>query len=106
MSLELAALRTLSAVASGGSPGPASSLLKIRGTEIRQKITALMRRAAGRYAQPFLDEALEGGFNGEPVGPGWAAPVASQYFNNRKLSIFGGSNEVQREIIGKSMMGL
>ena len=77
-------------------------LENMRTTNLR----VLMRRAAGRYAQPFLDEALEGGFNGEPVGPGWAAPVASQYFNNRKLSIFGGSNEVQREIIGKSMMGL
>ena len=99
-------LRVLDSVCRGQTPMAESSMLKIRGTEIRQKITALMRRAAGRYAQPFLDEALEGGFNGEPVGPGWAAPVASQYFNNRKLSIFGGSNEVQREIIGKSMMGL
>lgn len=99
-------LRVLDSVGRGQTPMAESSMLKIRGTEIRQKITALMRRAAGRYAQPFMEEALEGGFNGEPVGPDWAAPVASQYFNNRKLSIFGGSNEVQREIIGKSMMGL
>ena len=65
-----------------------------------------MRRAAGRYAQPFITEALEEGFNGEPVGPDWAAPTAAQYFNTRKLSIFGGSNEVQREIITKAILEL
>ena len=81
-------------------------MLKIRGTEIRQQISDLMRRAAGVHAQPFVTEALEEGFNGPAVGPDFAAPAASHYFNYRKLSIFGGSNEVQREIISKAILEL
>ncbi|RST31125.1 pimeloyl-CoA dehydrogenase large subunit [Sphingomonas ginkgonis] len=99
-------LRVLAAAGAGHAPTAESSMLKIRGTEIRQQITDLMRRAAGPYAQPFVAEALDAGFNGEPVGPEWAAPVSAQYLNNRKLSIFGGSNEVQREIITKSILEL
>ena len=99
-------LRVLDAAGHGQAPMAESSMLKIRGTEIRQQITDLMRRAAGRYAQPFITEAMEEGFNGEPVGPDWAAPTAAQYFNTRKLSIFGGSNEVQREIITKAILEL
>ena len=99
-------LRVLDAAGAGHAPVAGSSMLKIRGTEIRQEMNDLMRRAAGRYAQPFIDEALDEGYNGEPVGPEWAAPVAGQYFNNRKLSIFGGSNEVQREIITKAVLEL
>lgn len=98
-------LRVLDA-AGRGVPTAESSMLKIRGTEIRQEINDLMVRAAGRYAQPFVAESFEEGYNGEPVGPSWAGPVASQYFNNRKLSIFGGSNEVQREIITKAILEL
>ncbi len=99
-------LRVLDAAGKGGAPVAESSMLKIRGTEIRQEIGALMRRAAGRYAQPFVAESLEEGYNGAPVGPEWTGPVSSQYFNNRKLSIFGGSNEVQREIITKAILEL
>jgi len=55
---------------------------------------------------PFVSEALDEDFNGTPVGPSYAAPVAADYFNNRKLSIFGGSNEVQREIITKAILEL
>ncbi|MDB5737551.1 MAG: acyl-CoA dehydrogenase [Sphingomonas bacterium] len=99
-------LRVLASVAGGGAPVAESSMLKIRGTEIRQEITSLMRRALGPYAQPFVSEALDEGYNGEPVGPDYAAPVAADYFNNRKLSIFGGSNEIQREIITKAILRL
>ena len=99
-------LRVIAAVAGGGVPGAESSRLKIRGTEIRQEISSLLRRAMGPYAQPFVAEALEEGFDGMPVGPAAAASAAVQYFNNRKLSIFGGSNEVQRNIIAKMMLGL
>ena len=99
-------LRVVAAAAAGGAPGAESSMLKIKGTEIRQEITALTRRALGPYAQPFVPEALEEGWNGEPVGPDYAAPVSADYFNNRKLSIFGGSNEVQRNIISKMIVGL
>ncbi len=99
-------LRVIAAVAGGGVPGAESSMLKIRGTEIRQEISSLLRRAMGPYAQPFVAEALEDGFDGEPVGPAEAASAATQYFNNRKLSIFGGSNEIQRNIISKMILGL
>ncbi|WP_321801607.1 acyl-CoA dehydrogenase family protein [Caballeronia sp. J97] len=93
-------LRVLAAVAGGGAPGAESSMLKIRGTEIRQEISSLMRRAMGPYAQPFIDEALEADSDAE------ASAAAAQYFNNRKLSIFGGSNEIQKNIISKMMLGL
>ncbi len=99
-------LRVLAAVGSGGSPTAESSMLKVRGTEIRQQISDLMRRAAGIYAQPWIPEALEEGHNAQPVGPDFAATVSLQYLNLRKLSIFGGSNEVQREIITKAILEL
>ncbi|MBB5401430.1 alkylation response protein AidB-like acyl-CoA dehydrogenase [Paraburkholderia youngii] len=99
-------LRVIAAVAGGGVPGAESSMLKIRGTEIRQEISSLTRRAMGAYAQPFVEEALHEGFDGVPVGPDEAASAASQYFNNRKLSIFGGSNEIQKNIISKTILGL
>jgi len=81
-------LRVLLASGSGAAPLEMGALLKIRGTEIRQEITRLARIALGPQAQPFF--APEG--------------ITAQYLNYRKLSIFGGSNEVQREIIGKSLL--
>jgi alkylation response protein AidB-like acyl-CoA dehydrogenase len=99
-------LRVIAAVAGGGVPGAESSMLKIRGTEIRQELNSLIRRAMGPYAQPFIDEALDEGYAGEPVGPAEASFAAIQYFNNRKLSIFGGSNEIQKNIISKMILGL
>jgi len=99
-------LRVISAVAGGGAPGAESSMLKIRGTEIRQEITALMRRAMGVYAAPFIEDALEADYAEPPVGDEDAASAASTYFNYRKLSIFGGANEIQKNIIAKTMLGL
>ena len=100
-------LRVIAAVAGGGVPGAESSMLKIRGTEIRQEISSLTRRAMGPYAQPFIEAALhDEHYAGEPIGPDEAASAASQYFNNRKLSIFGGSNEIQKNIISKMILGL
>jgi len=93
-------------VAGGGVPGAESSMLKIRGTEIRQELLSLARRAMGPYAQPFVEAALHAGHDEEPIGPADAAPAAAQYFNNRKLSIFGGSNEIQKNIISKMILGL
>ena len=104
--LSTTALRVVAAVASGGAPGAESSMLKIKGTELRQEISALTRRALGPHAQPFMPEALEEGFNGEEVGPEGAAAVTPQYFNLRKLSIFGGSNEIQKNIISKMILQL
>jgi hypothetical protein len=99
-------LRVIAAVAGGGVPGAESSMLKIRGTQIRQELSSLYRRAMGPYARPFIEEALAEGFAGEAVGPSEAASAAVQYFNNRKLSIFGGSNEIQRNIVAKTILGL
>jgi len=99
-------LRVLDAAGHGAAPVAESSMLKIRGTEIRQQIADLMRRAAGPYARPWVPAALEEGHDDEPVGPSFAAAVAAQYLNFRKLSIFGGSNEVQREIITKAILEL
>jgi len=99
-------LRVISGVDGGGAPGAESSMLKIKGTEIRQELDDLTRRALGRYAQPLVAAAFEEGFNGEPVGPTYAPPIASRYFNNRKLSIFGGSSEIQKNIISKMILEL
>jgi alkylation response protein AidB-like acyl-CoA dehydrogenase len=99
-------LRVLMAAGGGAAPLEMGAMLKIRGTEIRQEITRLTRMALGPYAQPFVAEALDEGYAGEPVGSADAAAVSAQYFNYRKLSIFGGSNEVQREIISKSLLEL
>jgi len=99
-------LRVVSAAAGGGAPGAESSMLKIKGTEIRQELDSLKRQALGQYSAPYLPEAFEPGFNGPYVGPEEAAPIARQYFNNRKISIFGGSNEIQKNIISKMILGL
>ncbi len=99
-------LRVIAAVAGGGVPGAESSMLKIRGTEIRQEIQSLLRRAMGPYAAPFIEEALEAGYDRPTVGDEAAATAAAGYFNGRKLSIFGGSNEIQKNIISKMILGL
>lgn len=96
-------LRVIAAVAGGGAPGTESSMLKICGTEIRQELTALLRRAMGPAARVMLDEGDTGAMD---LGPAFASSAAAQYFNNRKLSIFGGSNEIQKNIISKMILGL
>ncbi len=99
-------LRVIAAAAGGGVPGAESSMLKIRGTEIRQEILSLIRRAMGPYALPYIEAAQYEGYAGNPVGPKEAATSAANYFNYRKLSIFGGSNEIQKNIISKMILGL
>jgi len=106
MAMQVTNLRMLADAQAGGEPGVKSSMLKVKGTEIRQQINALTRTALGPYAVPFVSEALDAGYNGEPVGPEYAAPISQQYFNTRKLSVFGGSNEIQKNIISKMMLGL
>lgn len=106
MAMATTNLRVIAKAAAGHAPGAESSMLKIKGTVIRQEINELTRRAVGPYALPFVSEALDEGSNTPPVGPDYAAPATAQYFNNRKLSIFGGSNEVQRAIISKAILGL
>ena len=106
LALEYAELRTLAALSVGKAPGPESSILKIVGTELAQRIDELFVDLAGYHCLPYLPEQFEEGFQGTPIGPGNSAAAALNYFNNRKLSIFGGSNEIQRNIICKHVLGL
>ncbi|MFN9474270.1 acyl-CoA dehydrogenase family protein [Acidovorax sp.] len=99
-------LRVIAAVAGGGVPGAESSMLKIRGTEIRQEILSLIRRAMGPAALPYIEEAQHQDMADPLTGPDEAATAAANYFNYRKLSIFGGSNEIQKNIISKMILGL
>ncbi len=104
--LEYTELRTLAAVASGKAPGPESSILKIKGTEIQQAIDSLFMEAAGYYALPYVPAQFEPDFDAEPVGEGAETKTALKYFNYRKASIYGGSNEIQKNIISKHVLGL
>ena len=96
--LEYIELRTLAAVASGKAPGPESSFLKMLGTEIQQSIDTLYMDAAGYYALPYLPDPA--------VGEGSETQTALRYFNYRKATIYAGSNEIQKNIIAKHVLGL
>jgi len=89
-----------------GKPDPASSILKIKGSEIQQTIAELQMQALGHYALPWLPEALDPAWPGEPVGADYAAPLSGHYFNYRKTTIYGGSNEIQKNIIAQMILGL
>lgn len=105
--LEYTELRTLASVAVGRAPGPESSILKIRGTEVQQAIDALFVEAAGYYALPFVPAQYDLDFPAEDrIGAGSETYSSLQYFNNRKASIYGGSNEIQKNIIAKHVLGL
>ncbi|HEY6911065.1 MAG TPA: acyl-CoA dehydrogenase family protein [Myxococcales bacterium] len=106
MALEITNLRVLSAEAERRAPGPEASLLKIKGTEIQQAISELMMHAVGPYGMQFRSEARRGRLEGAPVGPEYAAPLPAIYLNMRKTSIYGGSNEIQKNIIAQTILGL
>ena len=106
LALEYTELRTLASVATGKAPGPESSILKIRGTELQQAIDTLFLEAAGYYALPDVREQFDAGFEGTPVGNDQRVLAGLRYFNNRKASIYGGSNEIQKNIIAKAVLGL
>jgi alkylation response protein AidB-like acyl-CoA dehydrogenase len=105
VALEMLVLRVLSAEKSGKNALDIAALLKIRGSEIQQRYSELMMLAAGPYALPFIPEAMEAGWQGEFVGAAHCAPLASTYFNMRKTTIYGGSNEVQRNIVAQTVLG-
>ena len=106
LTLESTMLRLLATAAAGKDPGNEASYIKIRGTEIDQLMTELAMQAAGPCILPFVPEATVEGWNEEPPVPSYAAPVAPTYFNTRKVSIYGGSNEIQKNIIAKHVLGL
>ena len=104
--LEVTNMRVIFAEAAKQAPGPEASMLKIRGTEIQQAITELLVQAVGPYALPLRRDAMAAGYQGSALGPDYAAPLAANYLNMRKLSIFGGSNEIQKNIIAKLILGI
>jgi hypothetical protein len=117
VALEMMVLRVLSAEKSGKQSLDIAGLLKIRGSEIQQRYAELMMLAAGPYSLPFVFDAMEADWQGDQVEGGAMglsefpggnlanAPLASTYFNMRKTTIYGGSNEVQRNIVAQTVLG-
>ena len=105
--LEYTELRTLAAVSSGKAPGPESSILKFKGTELQQATDELYMEAAGYYALPYVPEQYVLDYPEElRIGEGTETDSSLRYFNFRKASIYGGSNEIQKNIIAKHVLGL
>ncbi len=101
--------RIFSALSAGEAVGPESSMLKCQGSETQQAITEILLDAAGAYAAPFVSDTFSlarAGANSELPTPVSHAPVAPSYFNYRKTSIYAGSNEIQRNIMAKMVLGL
>jgi alkylation response protein AidB-like acyl-CoA dehydrogenase len=99
--LEFTELRALAAESQGRAPGAEASILKIRGTEIQQRITELAVEAVAHYGFPKGPSE-----DGVTVGPAYAVGAVDNYLQMRKTSIYGGSNEIQRNIIAKMVLGL
>ncbi len=107
MTLEVQMLRLLSKMSADAEMGLEASMIKIRRSEIIQRLSELKMEAVGYYANPFVLGALEQGWNEEPIGGAdYINALAAQYFNNRKHSIFAGSNEIQHNIIAKRVLNL
>ena len=112
VALEMLVLRVLSAEKSGKKALDIAGLLKIRGSEIQQRYAELMMLIAGPATLPFVEEAMEAGWQGDqalqalwPGAVATSAPLAGKYFNMRKTTIYGGSNEVQRNIVAQTLLG-
>lgn len=107
IALEMMVLRVLAAEQKGKTELDVAGLLKIRGSEIQQRYTELLMRVAGPFALPMRNEHLAAGWQEDPfLGAGDLSPLAGTYFNYRKTSIYGGSNEVQRNIIAQQLLGV
>jgi len=104
--IEMTEHRVMSELSAGRNPGPASSMLKTQGTEAMQRIDELAVEAVGSWAAVDQREAREAGSNVEPVGPDHALQAMPRYLNNRAASIYGGSNEIQRNIMAALVLGL
>jgi alkylation response protein AidB-like acyl-CoA dehydrogenase len=107
--LEMTQLRVVAAERQriDNKPDPASSILKIKGSEIQQATTELLLEVVGPYAMPYQPErADDERWNEPPIGPEWAGAIAPTYFNWRKTTIYGGTNEIQKNIIAKAILGL
>jgi alkylation response protein AidB-like acyl-CoA dehydrogenase len=106
MALEYTNMRVLSGNAADGSVGALSSFLKIKGSEIQQSVMELSMEAVGPYAAPWIPDARNASWNGEPVGPEYAGVGTAGFLDRRKTTIYGGSNEIQKNIIAKHVLNL
>ncbi len=104
--LSVTSLRQLANASADQPVGPEASVLKMRTGDVFQRIHELMMMAGGYSAQPFVAEAIRGGWNQDPVGPDYLFRMAPDYFESRAMSIAGGSHEVQKNIIAKAILGL
>ena len=106
LAMEYTELRLFSQISAGQNVGPeVSSLLKTRGTELQQAVTELSAEAIGYYGFPFKQDTMAQG-NENDIGGDGAAVIVPRYFNTRKTTIYAGSNEIQRNIMTKAVLGL
>ena len=106
MAIDMMERRLLGALTSGQKPGAASSLLKIQGAEALQSLDEIGVALAGSYAAVDAPEARAPGSNSAPVGPASSLTAMARYLNDRAATIYGGSNEIQRDIVAKLVLGL
>ena len=104
--IEMTEHRVMSALSAGKNPGPASSMLKMQGTEAIQRLDELAIEALGAYAAVDQPQARLAGSNTPPIGPPEGLLAMARYLNNRAASIYGGSNEIQRDIVARLVLGL
>jgi len=106
LALEFTEMRIKSALSAGKDPGALSSMTKILGTELLQKVTELRIETLGSQSVIWQPQALVPGEEQPVIGPEYALTAMPHYLNSRACSIYGGSNEVQRGIIAKAVLGL
>jgi alkylation response protein AidB-like acyl-CoA dehydrogenase len=106
LAMEFTEFRILGALAAGQNVGPESSMLKTRGSELQQSVTELALEITGNYSAPLDTSTPAPGDNFQSIGPQDHNGVAQEYFNTRKVSIYAGSNEIQRNIMSKLVLGL
>lgn len=104
--IEFTEHRIMSALSAGQNPGAASSMIKLRGSSMTQTITEMGVEAISYYMAPHVLEARSWGSNVKPVGPDHTLMVVPKFLNARANTIFGGSNEVQKNIMSKAVLGL
>jgi acyl-CoA dehydrogenase len=106
MSADMTERRIMSEFSTGGNPGAKTSILKSSGTELLQRATHLNMAVLAYYANPDQLHARLPGSNQSVIGPQYGIAATAAYFNDRAASIYAGSNEVQRNIIAKMVLGL
>jgi len=104
--IEMTEHRVLAALASGNAPGPASSMLKTQGTELMQRLDEIALEGLAHYGAVQQIEARAPGSNQPFIGPEHGLTTTARYLNDRAASIYGGSNEIQRDIMARLVLGL